>query len=86
MPNYGTYAICPYFTTEDDTVIKCEGIVALDGIDTRTFMRFRSKKNKEQWRGMYCETYQYLKCPYADILDKQFNEAGNYIGLSRAQI
>jgi len=76
MPNYGTYAICPYFSTEDTTAIKCDGIVELKDIDARNVMRFCNKRSKEAWIGKYCESYQYLECPYAAILEGQYNEAG----------
>ena len=70
MPNYGTYAICPYFQTEDPLHIKCEGIVQLNKVDTEFVMRFSSKEQKKEWLQEYCETYHYGKCPYAIILEK----------------
>jgi hypothetical protein len=74
MPNFGTYAICPYFETEDQTAIKCEGIVQLNQVDTVYQLRFPNKTRKKDHLQMYCETYQYGKCPYAAVLNKSYEE------------
>jgi hypothetical protein len=76
MPNYGTYAICPYFETEDPLHIKCEGIVKLNKVNTEFVMRFPSKDKKKDWLKEYCETYQYGKCPYAAIIENAYDNSG----------
>ena len=73
MPNYGTYAICPYFMSEDLTGIRCEGIVKEN--NATTVMRFRNSKAKKAWLDKYCEKREYCNCPYAKILEKKYQEA-----------
>ena len=79
MPNYGTIAICPYFQSEDAIHIKCDGIVQTHKASTEFVMRFSSKEQKKDWQRIYCETYEYLKCPYAAMIDKQWDETGKCI-------
>ena len=72
MPNYGTYAICPYFSTEDVLHIKCEGMVQQNS--AVNVMKFATLERKKEWLHKYCETYQYGLCPYAAIKDRQYEE------------
>ena len=72
MPNYGTYAICPYFVSEDPLSIRCEGIVKEN--NATNVMRFKNSGIKKAWLKKYCETHQYSKCPYAIILENKYQE------------
>lgn len=72
MPNYGTYAICPYFVSEDLLSIRCESIVKEN--NATNVMRFKNTGMKKAWLSRYCETYQYGKCPYAKILEERYQE------------
>lgn len=74
MPNYGTYAICPYFQSEDPLRIKCEGIIKLNKANTETVLRFPSSKIKKDWISRYCEAAEYGKCPYAAILNRKYEK------------
>lgn len=73
MPNYGTYAICPYFQSEDMLSIRCEGIVKEN--NSTNVMRFKNSGLKKAWLKRYCETYQFGKCPYAKVLENNYQEA-----------
>ena len=78
MPNYGTYAICPYFQSEDPTTIKCEGIVQLIQAEALYHVRFPNKECKKHFMRCYCENNDnWDKCPYAALLESTYDEAGN---------
>lgn len=72
MPNYGTYAICPYFVSEDILSIRCESIVQEN--NATNVMRFKNAGQKKAWLKRYCETYHYCDCPYAKILEERYQE------------
>lgn len=76
MPNYGTYAICPYWQSEDPLRIKCEGIIKLNRAHTEFVLRFPTKGNKKAWMAEYCESFQYCSCPYASIIEAQIEDQG----------
>lgn len=72
MPNYGTYAICPYFISEDPIRLRCEGIVKEN--NATNVMYFKNANQKKAWLEKFCETHQYGKCPYAKILNNKYQE------------
>lgn len=76
MPNYGTYAICPYFSNEDAVTIKCEGVTPLGDADTHYHVRFHDGKEKKKFLHQYCESRDYLKCPYAALLESAYDDSG----------
>ena len=83
MPNYGTYAICPYFVSEDMLSIRCEGIVQEN--NATNVMRFKNSGMKKTWLKRYCESYQYGKCPYASILESAYDDLGQVRVVTRAK-
>lgn len=79
MSNFGTYAICPYFLSEDNITIKCEGVVQLNQTDASYHVKFENKDMKKNWIHNYCESRDYLKCPYAALLESNYDKQGNKV-------
>jgi hypothetical protein len=79
MPNYGTYAICPYFCSEDAVTIKCEGIIQFNRVDATYHVRLPNKEMKKAWLRSYCESRNYLSCPYAALMEKCYDDTGKSI-------
>lgn len=76
MPNFGTYAICPFYISEDMLTIRCEGIVPEN--NSTYVMRFKDTRMKKAWLDKYCETYGYCNCPYAAILESSYDDQGQF--------
>lgn len=57
MPNvnYHVHVLCPYFQTDKKMSISCED----------TFRTYESEESKLAWMGMYCDSWEWEKCPYA---------------------
>lgn len=74
MPNYGAEIICPFFVTLYDNKnsyrIVCEG--AEGGINT--ILQFHTKQAMNEWRYRYCLTFHYGFCPYAGMIQKQYEQ------------
>jgi hypothetical protein len=77
MPNYGTYAICPYFNTEDPISIKCEGIIKLTQGEALYHIKFPDKKCKKHFMRQYCESHCWCNCPYAALLESSYDDTGS---------
>ena len=80
MPNIVHLPICPFFKYEKRKSICCED----------TYRGFMTAEAKESWLYMYCDTWDWMRCPYAadrseayerlakgdgNALDKQEKEA-----------
>ena len=57
MPNanHHVHVLCPYFRTDKKLSISCED----------TFRTYGSEESKLAWMGMYCDSWEWEKCPYA---------------------
>ncbi len=77
MPNYGTYAICPYFVSEDPTTIKCEGIVKYFQAESLYHIKFPDKECKKYFMKCNCESWEWKNCPYASLLEQSYDDTGN---------
>lgn len=62
--------ICPYFQRESEQKISCEGVVK----DSTTLLKFCSEEEKRRHRRMYCQSYEYEKCPLAKILHRKYEQ------------
>ena len=49
------YTLCPYYIDENNKAISCEDVC-------RTY---DSMKQKWAWMDMYCDSWDWMKCPYA---------------------
>lgn len=78
MPNYGTYALCPFFESERDKKIICKGMSCMCK-DVLTALEFDSKENKKAWLKKHCETFRYEKCPYYSVLGTKMINDGRDI-------
>jgi hypothetical protein len=81
MSNYGTYAVCPYYTTETNNTIICEGVIETGNVRSSNHLIFavtkgtkKKKSDKGRWIKRYCESNNYLDCPYAAFLQKQYDD------------
>lgn len=62
MPNYGHIAICPFYRAEKNKSISCED----------TFRRFKNENKRNAWATMYCDSWDWMKCPYAADLTEAY--------------
>ena len=68
MANYGTQdVICPYYVNETNREIICEGV-----INNTCSQPFRSQKNKNIFKDKYCNSFNYKKCPYSEMLEQLY--------------
>lgn len=61
MPNLHT-AICPFYVGEKHKSISCED----------TYRRFCNSERRDAWLHMYCETWDWMRCPYAADLAEAY--------------
>ena len=61
MPNLHT-AICPFYVGEKHKSISCED----------TYRRFCNSERRDAWLHMYCETWDWMRCPYASDLSEAY--------------
>jgi len=64
-------AICPYYRRlrrleTHRAEIRCEGATR----DMENIVAFIKFAELEKWMNGYCETYEYAKCPYARLIDR----------------
>lgn len=73
MPNYGHTAICPFYRAEKNKSISCED----------TFRRFMNENKRNAWTTMYCDSWDWMKCPYAADLTEAYEryEKGDEMAL-----
>lgn len=62
MANSVHTVICPYFRTEFNTCVTCE--------DVRR--SYPTQELKDSWMFMYCDTWEWEKCPYAVDLTEAY--------------
>ena len=77
MANSVHTVICPYYITEFNNCITCE--------DVRR--SFKSHDNKDSWMGMYCDSWDWMRCPYAVDLTEAYyrQEKGDTEALDKNQ-
>ena len=77
MANSVHTVICPYYITEFNNCITCE--------DVRR--AFKSHDNKDSWMGMYCDSWDWMRCPYAVDLTEAYyrQEKGDSEALDKNQ-
>lgn len=68
-------AICPFFITESQKSITCEGIIA-----DQTVTRFYSEEEKKMYEKLYCTKYDYESCEICRALSKKYHRAENEQG------
>lgn len=57
-------AICPFYRSENEYVIRCQGMIE----DTTLSTRFPDRSYKDDWEAMRCWTFDYKRCPVARAL------------------
>lgn len=60
--NSGRYTRCPYYRWEYKARITCED----------TYRHFECKAQKNAWMDMYCDSWDWMKCPYAADLTEAY--------------
>ena len=55
MPNLDHLPICPYYRADNYKSITCED----------TYRILRDERQKKAWTGMYCDSWDWMRCPYA---------------------
>ena len=58
------YIMCPYFVDENKKSISCEDVCR----------SYRSHKEKWAWIDMYCDSWDWMKCPYAADLSEAYRK------------
>ena len=59
-------AICPYYKSIRDRQIQCESCVK----KTRQVFVFKSQGEAIRHKRMYCDSYNWELCEYAEVLNK----------------
>lgn len=65
--NWGTIIMCPFYLSEGDVSIRCEGISS-DAVQ----QWWAHKDAKIAYREAFCETMDYGECPVAQLLEKKY--------------
>lgn len=60
--NSGRYTRCPYYRWEYEARITCED----------TYRHFECKAQKNAWMDQYCDSWDWMKCPYAADLTEAY--------------
>ncbi len=60
---------CPYYITEDDFSVSCEGITQ----DCKIVVRFGAKHPKDQHKSLFCDA-RYDCCEVARMLDDKYED------------
>ena len=64
----GVNSICPFYEHEARLSITCEGMCGeLSGI-----RKFQDEGRKKAWQEKFCFERQYLRCPYAGLLENKY--------------
>lgn len=64
---------CPFFRMPKEgrqNSIRCEGVEDSQVME----LIFSHTQKKKDWLSKYCNTFTYLKCPYAKLLDDAWKE------------
>lgn len=62
MPNYTRIPLCPFFRDEKKKSISCEDV----------FRSFSTADRKIMWMEIYCDEWDWVKCPYAVDLNEMY--------------
>lgn len=62
--------ICPFFVRESELTITCEGMA----VGAECVQRFSAADGKRAHQTRYCESFQFKKCPWAAMLEKEAEE------------
>lgn len=78
MPNNTRIPICPYYRYEKNKSISCED----------AFRTFAKTEKKDTWMDMYCDSWDWMKCPYACDLTEAYErfERGDEKALENHEI
>lgn len=78
MANSTHTVICPYFKNEHNLSLTCEDVCR----------GFCSINQKNSWMYMYCDTWDWMKCPYAADLTEAYDrqEKGDDTALEKNKI
>ena len=78
MPNFNHIPICPYYQSEKKKSISCED----------TFRRFDSTSRRNAWLTMYCDSWDWMRCPYAADLSEAYEryEKGDEMAIENHEI
>lgn len=60
--NWGTVIVCPFYRSEGDLSICCEGFAS-----ECVRQQFSSRCNKRIYRNRFCEGMTYQSCPIAQL-------------------
>lgn len=78
MPNNARIPLCPFYKDEKNKSISCEDV----------YRSFPSVKKKYAWMDMYCDEWDWMKCPYAVDLNEAYErlEKGDNKALEKHEI
>lgn len=78
MPNNARIPLCPFYKDEKNKSISCEDV----------YRSFPSVKKKYAWMDMYCDEWDWMKCPYAVDLNEAYArlEKGDNKALEKHEI
>lgn len=78
MPNNTRIPLCPFYKDEKNKSISCEDV----------YRSFPSVKKKYAWMDMYCDEWDWMKCPYAVDLNEAYArlEKGDNKALEKHEI
>lgn len=72
MPSYSDMVICPFYEckSQHNSLITCEGL----SVEVMTVVRFGTKEERDTWMKKYCDTYDYICCPYARVIQEKYEK------------
>lgn len=78
MPNNARIPLCPFYKDEKNKSISCEDV----------YRSFPSVKKKYAWMDMYCDEWDWMRCPYAVDLNEAYArlEKGDKKALEKHEI
>lgn len=78
MPNNTRIPLCPFYKDEKNKSISCEDV----------YRSFPSVKKKYAWMDMYCDEWNWMRCPYAVDLNEAYArlEKGDKKALEKHEI
>ena len=72
------YTLCPYYIDENKKSISCEDVCR----------SFRSQKAKWRWMDIYCDSWEWMKCPWAADISEAYQrfEKGDTMALDEQKL
>ena len=58
--------VCPFFTSEDPMVVRCE----------MASVRYVSREAMQDYRRRFCGSFRYRQCGFAMLLEDKYEEIG----------